>query len=95
MCDYEVEYGINDVWAASSEKVLSNMQKYAYSNHPAHVKTQTGLLSPFVHFVVVSNDSVADSVDPDQTAWVHMLILAFTICICPKTRCRVASPFKV
>ena len=36
----------------------------------------------------------ADKDGPDQTAWMHRLTLAIAVRICPKTRFRIAWPYK-
>ena len=50
----------------------------ADSGHPAQIFG--GPLLSFIHSLVS-----VDSEGPDQTAWLHRLISAFTVFICPKT----------
>ena len=67
-----------------AKKCLQICTKCRFRSSCACASYYPGLCSPFIHSVV-SNDSVADSEDPDQTAGMRWLILVFAVCTCPKT----------
>ena len=68
------------------KKCLRVRAKCAESHHPAHAQSHPGMF----YYSIVSNDSVAKSNSPDQTARMRRMIGAFAVRICPKTSFRMA-----
>ena len=85
--------GIIIIWVMSSEKVPLSMHKmFRFTSACTCAKSIPGICSLLKHSIIYLMILLADSKDPDQTAWIHRLICTFTVRICKKTRFHMVWP---
>ena len=60
--------------------------------HPAHAQSFMRVFALHRYILLCPTTLLVDIKGPDQTAWMHRLIWAFAVRICPKTHFCMALP---